>query len=125
MIVFEEESVDLSGQEGEVNGFFHNRKGVEGQCLGEKSFFRFKCQEDAGQLRIELSDDFEGLHAGEIGHGVVDDGQVDFLDVDESGDVGGGISDEGVNATGLEDFFDSLRPSPVGVTEQHVNALRI
>ena len=125
MIVFEEESVDLSGQEGEVDGFFENGKGVESECFGEESFFRFKCQEDAGQLRVELSDDFQGLHAGEIGHGVVDDGQVDFLDIDESGDVGGGVSDESIDASGLEDFFDSLRPGPVGVTEQHVNALRI
>lgn len=76
-------------------------------------------------MGVELPDDFQGLCTGEIGHGVVDDGQVDFLEVDESGDVGGGIGDEGVDTSWLKDFFDSLGPGPVGVTEQHVNALRI
>lgn len=48
MVVFEEESVDLASQEGEVDGFFEDGKGVESERFGEKSFLGALGQEDAG-----------------------------------------------------------------------------
>jgi hypothetical protein len=106
--------VDRLGEDGEDAHAQGLVEQVVGQVIG---------QEDAGRREFEVAHLLDDLEAAELGHLVVEDGDVDLRVADHVEGLASGADRDGVDALGFEQAAHGVLPFLALVCEEDAEAI--
>jgi len=110
-------------EEVEVDGLGEDAEDAEAQGVVEEVVGEVVGEEDAGGRGLEVAHELDDLEAAELGHLLVEDGDVDLGVLEDVEGLAAGADGDGLDALGLEELADGVLPALGVVGEEDAEAI--
>ena len=122
-VAFSEDSGEGVEEEVEVDRLGEDAEDAHAQRLVEEVVGEVLGKKDAGGRVLDVAHEADDLEAAELGHMLVEDGDVDGLVLEDVEGLASGADGEGGDALGFEELAHGVLPVALIVGEQHAEAV--